>query len=107
MHGLVNSFFGLIKIICIFSVGIGTQIDFSNSNHGFSIIWNTPYENCLRYGVELRPVLEKFGIRVNKKHGLKGETIVLFYKHDMGLYPYFDNNGTSVNGGLPQVRRYI
>ena len=40
---------------------------------------------------------------VNKDQKWCGEYIVIFYDAQLRLYPFFDNSGKAVNGGLPQV----
>ena len=40
---------------------------------------------------------------VNKDQKWCGEYIVIFYNAQLRLYPFFDNSGKAVNGGLPQV----
>ena len=73
----------------------------SSSDH-FRVIWNSPTDRChTKYGYDLN--WDKYGIEVNKKDGWFGEKITIFYKSDIGTYPYFDDEGNPVNGGIPQA----
>ncbi|KAL5015229.1 hypothetical protein ScPMuIL_009499 [Solemya velum] len=66
----------------------------------FTVIWNIQSHRCTQLGVEFN--LSSYNITANTKQGFRGESIALFYAHDLGLYPFFLDNGTAVNGGLPQ-----
>ena len=71
-------------------------------NRPFITVWNTPTSNCkYRWNVTLN--LSAFDFVVNREQLWLGEYIAIFYSNQIGLYPYFDENGTAVNGGLPQV----
>ena len=66
----------------------------------YLVVWNAPtIESCTRFGVDVDP--QPYGIIENDKNGLAGSEITLFYAP--GLFPYFDSDGTPINGGLPQV----
>ncbi len=66
----------------------------------YRIVWNAPtIDSCTRFGVNVDP--QPYGILENKRSGLVGSEITLFYSP--GLFPYFDSDGRAVNGGLPQV----
>ena len=71
-------------------------------NKPFITVWNTPTDQCKpKWNVSLD--LSAFDIVVNKDQKWCGEYIVIFYNTQLGLYPYFDSNGKTFNGGLPQV----
>ena len=68
----------------------------------FHVIWNIPSEVCqIKYGVKIP--LYDFDIRFNNNQSFWGEVINLFYEPKPGLYPRYKADGTSENGGLPQV----
>lgn len=71
----------------------------------FITVWNTPTDNCTsNWNVTLD--LSAFDFVVNPDQTWRGEYIVIFYNHQLGLFPYFDSDGKAVNGGLPQVEWY-
>ncbi|KAK3540290.1 hypothetical protein QTP70_029614, partial [Hemibagrus guttatus] len=68
---------------------------------GFSVVWNMPTAKCQNvFGVSLS--LHQHGIIHNTGQKFRGESISLFYESRLGLYPYIDCEGLSVNGGVPQ-----
>ncbi|XP_066518710.1 hyaluronidase-1 [Hoplias malabaricus] len=67
----------------------------------FFTVWNAPTELCeSRYGVDLD--LSVFDIVHNKNQTFAGGNITIFYSGKLGLYPYYDFQNKSVNGGVPQ-----
>lgn len=77
---------------------------FSPFDKPFVVLWNSPTEGChVNFSVKIE--LEKFGILTNTKQTWDGEVVTVFYNAQLGLYPYFDEENSSVtyNGGLPQV----
>ncbi|XP_006909191.2 hyaluronidase-3 isoform X1 [Pteropus alecto] len=68
----------------------------------FSVLWNVPSAHCrARFGVHLP--LETLGIIANRGHRFHGQNITIFYKNQLGLYPYLGPMGTAHNGGIPQA----
>lgn len=68
----------------------------------FSVLWNVPSAHCrARFGVHLP--LETLGIIANRGHRFHGQNITIFYKNQLGLYPYLGPRGTAHNGGIPQA----
>ena len=68
----------------------------------FTVIWNVPSFKCEdRFGINLN--LEKYGFITNKGGAFRGDAVTIFYRKDLGLYPWIDRDGTFINGGLPQV----
>ncbi|KAF7665691.1 hypothetical protein LDENG_00135090 [Lucifuga dentata] len=66
------------------------------------LAWNVPTEDCgPRYGVHFQ--LDQFQIVASPNEGFVRQNLTMFYKDRLGLYPYFEEDGTAVNGGLPQV----
>uniref|UniRef100_A0A915NM47 Hyaluronidase n=1 Tax=Meloidogyne floridensis TaxID=298350 RepID=A0A915NM47_9BILA len=83
------------------------------------IYWAVPSQQCLN---KTRKPIEpqKFGIKTNKNQKFHGTEIVIFYEHQLGLYPYLEFNDFDestnddnlelnktlivkyINGGLPQ-----
>ncbi|MCJ8734802.1 hypothetical protein PDJAM_G00239540 [Pangasius djambal] len=87
-----------------FTVFLGDTVSDSDSvlrKHGFSVVWNMPTSKCERvFGVTLP--LQQYGIIHNAEQRFRGENISLFYERRLGLYPYINREGLSVNGGVPQ-----
>ncbi|KAF6099496.1 hyaluronidase 3 [Phyllostomus discolor] len=68
----------------------------------FSVLWNVPSARCgARFGVHLP--LEALGLTANRAQRFRGQNITIFYKKQLGLYPYFGRRGTAHNGGIPQA----
>ncbi|KAM8930729.1 hyaluronidase-1-like, partial [Pelodytes ibericus] len=71
------------------------------SGHPFVTIWNAPTARCWEmFGVTLD--LGAFDIVKNQNSSFKGSKVVIFYNTQLGLYPFYDSEGTPVYGGLPQ-----
>lgn len=71
---------------------------------GFSVVWNMPTSKCERkFGVSLP--LQQHRIIHNAEQRFRGENISLFYECQLGLYPYINHEGLSVNGGIPRMGR--
>ena len=92
-------------VLLILSVAVCSSASFQGpplSNKPFITVWNTPTDQCKpKWNVSLD--LSAFDIVVNKDQKWCGKYIVIFYNTQLGLYPYFDSNGNTFNGGLPQV----
>ncbi|XP_070247419.1 hyaluronidase-3 isoform X1 [Myotis yumanensis] len=70
--------------------------------HPFSVLWNVPSARCrVRFGVHLP--LAALGITANRGQRFHGQNITIFYKNQLGLYPYVGPRGTAHNGGIPQA----
>ncbi|XP_047705635.1 hyaluronidase-3 [Prionailurus viverrinus] len=68
----------------------------------FSVLWNIPSAHCkTRFGVHLP--LEALGITANHGQRFHGQNITIFYKNQLGFYPYLGPRGTAHNGGIPQA----
>ncbi|XP_029906568.1 hyaluronidase-2 [Myripristis murdjan] len=66
------------------------------------LAWNAPTEDCgPRHGI--RFPLDQFQIVASPNEGFVRQKLTIFYKERFGLYPYYERDGTAVNGGLPQV----
>ncbi|XP_017305967.1 hyaluronidase-2 [Ictalurus punctatus] len=66
------------------------------------LVWNAPTVDCTpRHRVNFP--FELFQIVAYPTEGFVRQNLTIFYKERLGLYPYFEANGTSVNGGLPQL----
>ncbi|KAM4612820.1 hyaluronidase-2 [Polymixia lowei] len=66
------------------------------------LAWNAPTEDCHpRHGIHFQ--LEQFQIVASPNEGFVKQNLTIFYKDRLGLYPYYKEDGTAVNGGLPQV----
>ncbi|XP_020822002.1 hyaluronidase-1-like [Phascolarctos cinereus] len=67
----------------------------------FMIYWNAPTTQCKKlFDVDLN--LQAFGIVVNPNEAFNGPHVTTFYEKELGNYPYIDQNGTVINGGIPQ-----
>ncbi|XP_037385385.1 hyaluronidase-3 isoform X2 [Talpa occidentalis] len=68
----------------------------------FLVLWNVPSAHCkAHFGVPLP--LEALGIIANHGQHFHGQNITIFYKNQLGLYPYLGPRGTAHNGGIPQA----
>ncbi|XP_061544545.1 hyaluronidase-2 [Phycodurus eques] len=66
------------------------------------LVWNAPTQDCApRHGVTLP--LDQFDIVASPNEGFVRQNLTIFYKERLGLYPYYERDGTTVNGGLPQL----
>ncbi|KAM4582222.1 hyaluronidase-2 [Fundulus diaphanus] len=66
------------------------------------LVWNAPTQECgTRRGVTLS--LDQFDIVATPNEGFVRQNLTMFYKERLGLYPYYEAEGTPVNGGLPQL----
>ncbi|XP_071350370.1 hyaluronidase-2 [Trachinotus anak] len=66
------------------------------------LAWNAPTEDCApRHGIRFQ--LDQFQIVASPNEAFVKQNLTIFYKDRLGLYPYFEKDGTPVNGGLPQV----
>ncbi|XP_054641245.1 hyaluronidase-2 [Dunckerocampus dactyliophorus] len=70
------------------------------------LAWNAPTEDCFpRHRIALQ--LDQFQIVASPNEGFVRQNLTIFYKDRMGLYPYYEPDGTPVNGGLPQVSSLV
>ncbi|KAK7915900.1 hypothetical protein WMY93_011661 [Mugilogobius chulae] len=73
------------------------------------LAWNAPTEDCApRHGVRFE--LDLFQIVASPNEAFFRQNLTIFYKDRLGLYPYFEEDKSPVNGGLPQVaslRRHL
>ncbi|XP_034022181.1 hyaluronidase-2 [Thalassophryne amazonica] len=66
------------------------------------LAWNVPTEDCVpRHGIHFQ--LDQFQIVASPTEGFVRQNLTMFYKDRLGKYPFFEKDGTAVNGGLPQV----
>lgn len=66
------------------------------------LVWNAPTEACeprhrVRFGFDL------FQIVAYPTEGFVRQNLTIFYKERLGLYPYYEHDGTPKNQGLPQL----
>ncbi|XP_052395067.1 hyaluronidase-2 isoform X1 [Carassius gibelio] len=66
------------------------------------LAWNAPTEDC-RPRHEVTFQLDQFQIVASPNEGFTKQNLTIFYHDRLGLYPYFESDGTPVNSGLPQV----
>ncbi|KAJ7999715.1 hypothetical protein DPEC_G00197280 [Dallia pectoralis] len=66
------------------------------------LAWNAPTEDCApRHNVHFQ--LDQFQIVASPNEGFVKQNLTIFYKDRLGLYPFYERDGTPVNGGLPQA----
>ncbi|XP_008051616.1 hyaluronidase-3 isoform X2 [Carlito syrichta] len=83
------------------SLGCG-QLLLQAPEHPFSVLWNVPSARCeAHFGVHLP--LNALGIIANHGQHFHGQNVTIFYKNQLGLYPYLGPRGTAHNGGIPQA----
>ncbi|CAI9545146.1 unnamed protein product [Staurois parvus] len=71
------------------------------SDRPFMVAWNAPTQDCQsRFNVSFD--LRLFDLNSSPSQGIVDQNLTIFYKERLGLYPYFDKNNVSINGGLPQ-----
>lgn len=71
-------------------------------NHPFVVTWDVASEACQnKYGIDIN--LQDFDIVHNPDKSWDGDNLVIYYKDQIGLHPYYNENGQPVNGGLPQL----
>ncbi|XP_041445039.1 hyaluronidase 2 L homeolog isoform X1 [Xenopus laevis] len=67
----------------------------------FIIAWNAPTQDCPpRFDVHLD--LKLFDLNASPNEGFVDQNLTIFYKERLGMYPYYDEHGGPVAGGLPQ-----
>lgn len=96
------------KVLLLAIHHLVTVLIYTNGSPGFLLpgrpfvtIWNAPTSQCWeKYGVDLD--LDPFDIVVNENQSFSGSEMVIFYKTELGLYPYYDLDDNPINGGLPQ-----
>ncbi|XP_043933505.1 hyaluronidase-2-like [Protopterus annectens] len=67
----------------------------------FLVIWNAPTQDCKpRYKIDVN--LKVFDAEASPIEGFVKQKLTLFYKDRLGLYPFYNENNVSMNGGLPQ-----
>ncbi|KAF7665479.1 hypothetical protein LDENG_00142600 [Lucifuga dentata] len=59
-------------------------------------------EDCApRHGIHFN--FDLFHIVASPNEGFVRQNLTIFYKERLGLYPYYERDGTAENGGLPQL----
>ncbi|VDK69494.1 unnamed protein product [Litomosoides sigmodontis] len=93
---MIRSFFQLLTIAWFGATNAGRWSK-------FNVVWNAPTKQCRNWTKLERP--ENYGILTNSGYEFQGDTIVVFYEDQFGLYPYYRNfsdPSSAVNGGIPQ-----
>lgn len=67
----------------------------------FSIIWNGDTQGCLKNYI-VNVDLSFFDVLVNPGQTFRGPDMTIFYRTQLGTYPYYTSTGEPVFGGLPQ-----
>ncbi|XP_078517392.1 hyaluronidase-1 isoform X2 [Lissotriton helveticus] len=98
---LVLFFLSLISMFLFSSQTLYYSAEPVLMDRPFITVWNAPTQQCQeKYLVELD--LSVFDIVLNPNQSFAGQNMVIFYSTQLGYYPYYTNNGTAVNGGIPQ-----
>ncbi|XP_048862828.1 hyaluronidase-4-like isoform X4 [Brienomyrus brachyistius] len=67
----------------------------------FVAAWNAPLDVCTtRYNVSID--LKIFHMHGSPRAVKTGQDVTIFYANRLGYYPFYTEQGTPVNGGLPQ-----
>lgn len=70
-------------------------------NQPFSTIWNGDSQRCLAdHNVDVD--VSVFDVTVNPNQTFRGPDMTIFYRSQLGTYPYYTSKGEPVFGGLPQ-----
>ena len=74
------------------------------SSEKFTVVWHAVNTQLCesKFGISVN--VTKYGMKENPVNGWIGPVITI---GDFGSYPYIADNGTFINGGLPQVTKYI
>ncbi|XP_075039960.1 hyaluronidase-2-like isoform X2 [Mixophyes fleayi] len=71
------------------------------SSRPFMVAWNAPTQDCPpRFDVPFD--LRLFDLSASPNQGFVNQSLTIFYKERLGLYPYYDERNASINGGVPQ-----
>lgn len=71
------------------------------SNRPFITVWNADTHWCLKdHGVDVD--VSVFDVVANKEQNFQGPNMTIFYREELGTYPYYTPTGEPVFGGLPQ-----
>ncbi|KAL7843764.1 hypothetical protein AOLI_G00252760 [Acnodon oligacanthus] len=109
MGGVPPSLSFFMRLLCLTALWSGPHAQELRSTRWplysqkpFLLAWNAPTEDCgPRYGIRLQ--LDQFQIVASPNEGFVRQNLTIFYKERLGLYPYYKQDGTPVNGGLPQL----
>ncbi|KAJ7316684.1 hypothetical protein JRQ81_002846 [Phrynocephalus forsythii] len=67
----------------------------------FIVAWHVPTQDCEpRYKIQLD--FSIFDADASPNQGFVNQSLNIFYKERLGLYPYYDAQKVAVNGGVPQ-----
>ncbi|XP_036373978.1 hyaluronidase-4 [Megalops cyprinoides] len=67
----------------------------------FIAAWNAPLDMCTsKYNVSAN--LNLFHINGSPRAVMTGQNVTIFYANRLGHYPHYTEQGTPINGGLPQ-----
>uniref|UniRef100_A0A3P8PVT3 Hyaluronidase n=1 Tax=Astatotilapia calliptera TaxID=8154 RepID=A0A3P8PVT3_ASTCA len=106
LHGTLSAWKALLLIVplwdCLFALGLQPTRWPLYSRKPLLLAWNAPIEDCApRHRIHFQ--LDQFQIVATPNEGFVNQNLTIFYKERLGLYPYFEQDETPVNGGLPQV----
>ncbi|XP_055049241.2 hyaluronidase-4 [Misgurnus anguillicaudatus] len=67
----------------------------------FLAAWNAPLDMCtLKYNINVS--LDLFHISGSPRAVHTGQNVTIFYANRLGHYPFYNEQGVPINGGLPQ-----
>ena len=80
------------------------QWDRDDMHSGFDVVWNSPWPSaCPASTIHPTPDFARFGVRTNANAEFNGNVVHTIYcPTSFSTFPHFDENGTAVNGGIPQ-----
>ncbi|XP_011474039.1 hyaluronidase-4-like isoform X2 [Oryzias latipes] len=68
----------------------------------FIAAWNAPLDMCtFKYNITAK-LDHIFHIQGSPRANWTGQNVTIFYANRLGLYPYYNPQGSAVHGGLPQ-----
>ncbi|XP_051978476.1 hyaluronidase-4-like isoform X2 [Xyrauchen texanus] len=71
------------------------------SRKPFLAAWNAPLDMCtLKYNINVS--LDLFHISGSPRAVHTGQNVTIFYANRLGYYPFYNEQGAPINGGLPQ-----
>uniref|UniRef100_A0A673HQN1 Hyaluronidase n=1 Tax=Sinocyclocheilus rhinocerous TaxID=307959 RepID=A0A673HQN1_9TELE len=98
--------------ICLHKISLIKQLCLGNDFHlgctlplvgrkPFLAAWNAPLDMCmLKYNINVS--LDLFHISGSPRAVHTGQNVTIFYANRLGYYPFYNEQGVPINGGLPQ-----
>jgi hyaluronoglucosaminidase len=95
-----------IFFLAFVSTSTSTSTHITNTN--FQIAWNSPWpSHCPASYDPPHDIISRFGVDINLNNSFNGGVVTTLYNNPsrmtVGLWPCYTENGTAINGGLPQL----